>query len=157
MSLKVTTPSDREILITREFNAPRAKVWEALNRPDLLRKWLLGPPGWEMTECENDLKVGGTFRHAWKGPGGVALAMHGVYREISPPERVVRTETFDTGCPTQMGEQVGTLVLREENGRTYMTLTLVYPSKEARDGAVASGMEHGMEAGYQRLDEILAG
>jgi uncharacterized protein YndB with AHSA1/START domain len=157
MSLKLTTPSDREIVATREFNAPRAKVWEALTRPDLLRKWLLGPPGWEMTECQNDVRVGGTFRHAWTGPGGVALAMHGVYREVAAPDRMVRTETFDTGCAPQMGEQVGTLVLTEQGGRTLMTLTLVYPSKEARDGAAASGMEHGMAAGYNRLDEVLAG
>ena len=157
MSLNVTTPSDREILITREFNAPRAKVWEALSRPDLLRKWLLGPPGWEMTACESDVRVGGTFRHAWAGPGGAALAMHGVYREVAPPERIVRTETFDTGCPPQMGEQVGTLILTERGGKTVMTLTLAYPSKEARDGAVSSGMEHGMAAGYRRLDEVLAG
>jgi uncharacterized protein YndB with AHSA1/START domain len=156
MSLKLTTPTDREIVMTRVFNAPRTKVWQAMTRPDLLKRWLVGPPGWTMTVSESDPTVGGTFRHVWSGPDGAALAMHGTYREVVPPERIVRTETFDIGCGPQMGEQLGTLVLTEDGGKTTMTLTLLYPSKEARDGAAASGMEHGVAAGYNRLDELLA-
>ena len=83
-ALKVTTPTDREIVITREFDAPRELVWDAMSRPELLRRWLLGPPGWEMTVCEEDARVGGTFRWAWSGPDGAAMAMHGVYREVVP-------------------------------------------------------------------------
>lgn len=155
-ALKVTTPTDREIVITRSFNAPRRQVWDAMTKPELLKRWLFGPPGWEMTVCDEDTRVGGKFRWAWRGPNGEEMSMHGVYREVVPPERVVRTETFEFGCAPQAGEQVGTLVLTEHGGRTDLTLTLVYPSKEARDGAVASGMEQGMAAGYDRLDEMLA-
>jgi uncharacterized protein YndB with AHSA1/START domain len=155
-TLKVATPTDREIVMTRTFDAPRRLVWEGITRPELLKRWLFGPPGWEMTVCEEELKVGGAFRWAWRGPNGETMAMHGVYREVVPPERMVRTETFDFGCPSQAGEQLGTLVLVEQGGRTLLTLTVVYPSKEARDGAIASGMEHGVAAGYDRLDEILA-
>jgi uncharacterized protein YndB with AHSA1/START domain len=156
-TIKVTTPGDREVVVTRTFDAPRHLVWDAMSKPELIQRWLLGPPGWTMTVCEEDRKVGGTYRWAWRGPDGQELAMHGVYREIVPPERAVRTETFDMGCPPQAGEQVGTLVLTEKGGKTLLTLTLLYPSKEARDGAIASGMEHGMAAGYDRLDEMLAG
>jgi uncharacterized protein YndB with AHSA1/START domain len=155
-TLKVTTPTDREVVITRVFDAPRELVWDTMSRPELLKRWLCGPPGWEMTVCEEDPRVGGTFRWAWKGPDGAGMSMHGVYREIVPPGRAVRTETFDTGCAPQGGEQLTTLVLTEQEGKTTLTLTVLYPSKEARDAAVASGMEHGMAAGYDRLDEILA-
>lgn len=155
-SLTVTTPSDLEIVITRTFNAPRHLVWEAMSNPELLKQWLFGPPGWTMTLCEDDLRVGGTFRWAWSGPEGMQMAMHGVYREVTPPERIVRTEAFDFGCEAQAGEQVATVLLSEENDKTNLKLTVVYPSKEARDAALASGMDKGVEAGYERLDAILA-
>ena len=154
--LSVTTPSDLEIVLTRTFNAPRDLVWEAMSKPELLKQWLFGPPGWSMTECEDDLRVGGQFRWAWSGPAGAAMAMHGVYREVNPPERIVRTETFDFGCDVQAGEQLSTLVLAEDRGKTNLTLTVLYDSKEARDGALASGMEKGVAAGYDRLEEMLA-
>ena len=159
-TLKVTTPTDREIVMTRTFDAPRSEVWEAMTRPELIKRWLFGPPGWEMTVCEEDLRVGGAFRWAWRGPGGEQMSMHGVYREVALPRgrdggRIVRTECFDFGCDAQAGEQVGTLVLTEQGGKTLLTLAVLYPSKEARDGAVASGMEHGVAAGYDRLEEML--
>jgi len=155
-SLTVTTPSDLEIVITRTFNASRDLVWQAMSEPELIKQWLFGPAGWTMTQCEDDLRVGGTFRWAWSGPNGTEMAMHGVYREVTPPERIVRTETFEFGCEAQAGEQVATVLLTDDNGRTNLTLTVVYPSKEARDGALASGMEKGVEAGYDRLEEILS-
>lgn len=155
-TLNVTTPSDREIQITRVFDAPRALVWDAMTKPELLKRWLFGPPGWSMVACEEDTRAGGEFCWAWRGPDGAEMAMRGVYREVVPPERIVRTETFEFGCDAQTGEQVGTLVLAERGGMTMLTLTLLFPSKEARDAAVASGMEHGISAGYSRLDEILA-
>jgi uncharacterized protein YndB with AHSA1/START domain len=155
-TLKVTAPGDREIVVTRVLDAPRSLVWDAMNQPELLKRWLLGPPGWTMVECENDLRVGGAFRHVWHGPDGTRMAMHGVYREVVPPERVVRTETFDMGCDAQGGEQLATATLTEHGGKTTLTIRLLFPSKEARDGARASGMEHGMAAGYDRLDEVLA-
>jgi uncharacterized protein YndB with AHSA1/START domain len=156
-SLQVTTPTDREIVITRVFDAPRRLVFDAMTQPELLQRWLTGPPGWSMTVCENDLRVSGAFRHVWRGPDGKEMAMRGVYREVVPPERVVRTETFEFGCDAQSGEQLGTLVLTEQGGKTTLTLTLLYPSKEARDAAIASGMERGLAAGYDRVAELLAG
>src|SRR6476660_5391008 len=96
--LSVTTPSDLEIVLTRSFNAPRNLVWEAMSKPELLKQWLFGPPGWSMTQCEDDLRVGGEFRWAWSGPGGAGMAMHGVYRELIPSNRMARTEIFDFGC-----------------------------------------------------------
>jgi uncharacterized protein YndB with AHSA1/START domain len=154
--LHVTTPTDREIVMTRTFDAPRATVFDAMTKPELLRRWLFGPPGWSMVACEGELRVGGSFRWAWRGPDGAEMAMRGTYREVAAPERVVRTETFDFGCEAQAGEQVATLALAEQGGKTLLTITLVYPSKEARDAALASGMEQGVAAGYDRLDELLA-
>lgn len=156
--LQVTTPSDREILVTREFNAPRTLVWDTISNPALIRRWMFGPPGWEMTACEEDARVGGTFRWGWSGPDGASLTLSGVYQEIVPPERCVRTEIFDIpGVPPGAAEQLATLVLTDQGEKTLLTLTLLYSSKEARDGAIASGMEHGMSASYDRLDEILEG
>jgi uncharacterized protein YndB with AHSA1/START domain len=155
-SLKVTTPTDREIVMTRVFDAPRRLVFEAMSRAELLKRWLSGPPGWEMVECDSDLKVGGAFRHVWRRTDGTEMAMRGVYREIVPPERIVRTESFSFGCDAQAGEQVGTLVLTEQGGKTLLTLAVLYPSKEARDATIASGMERGVAASYDRLAELLA-
>jgi uncharacterized protein YndB with AHSA1/START domain len=156
-SLKITTPTDREILIARVFNAPRELVWDTMSKPELLKRWLFTPAGWEMTVCEGDPRVGGKFRWVWSGPGGPEMSMTGVYCEIVPPERAVRTETFEFGCVPQSGEQLATLILTEQGEKTLLTLTVLYPSKEARDGAIASGMERGLGAGYDKLDEMLAG
>ena len=155
-TLKVSTPTDREIVLTRVFDAPRPLVWSAMTKPELLKRWLFGPDGWTMTVCDDEVRVGGKFHYAWSGPGGEAMSLRGVYREIAPPERVVRTESFEFGCDTQAGEQLARLVLTEEADKTYLTLTVLYPSREARDGTLASGMEHGVGAGYDRLDAILA-
>ncbi|WP_422928460.1 SRPBCC family protein [Singulisphaera sp. PoT] len=157
-TFKVAPSGDREIVITRDFDAPRELVWDTMSKPELLRRWVLGPPGWEMTVCEEDARVGGQFRWAWAGPEGAALSMSGEYLEINRPEKVVRTEKFDvgTGHP-EMVEQLATLELAEDGPRTRLMITLQYPSKEARDGAVASGMEHGMAASYDRLDDVLQG
>jgi uncharacterized protein YndB with AHSA1/START domain len=154
-ALNVTTPTDREIVITRVFDAPRRLVFEAMSRPDLLQRWLFGPPGWSMTVCDNDMRVGGAFRWVWRGPDHAEMAIHGVYREVVPPERVVRAESFEFGCDAQADEKLATLVLTEKEGKTWLTLTLLFPSKEARDGTLASGMERGMAASYDRLAELL--
>jgi uncharacterized protein len=155
-TLTVTTPTDREIVMTRDFDAPRALVFDAMSKPELLKRWLLGPPGWSMVECENDLKVGGAFLHVWRRDDGAEMSMRGVYREVVPPERIVRTESFAFGCDGQAGEQVATLVLTEQDGKTALTLTVLFPSKEARDATIASGMERGVAASYERLAEMLA-
>jgi uncharacterized protein YndB with AHSA1/START domain len=155
-TLKVTTPTDREIVMTRVLDAPRRLVFDAMTKPEMLKRWLLGPPGWSMVVCESDLKVGGVFRHVWRRTDGSEMAMHGVYRELVPPERIVRTESFELGCDAQSCEQIATAVLTERDGRTTLTLTVLFPSKEARDATIASGMEHGVAASYDRLAELLA-
>jgi uncharacterized protein YndB with AHSA1/START domain/uncharacterized glyoxalase superfamily protein PhnB len=155
-TLHVTTPSDREILMTRVFDAPRPLVWETMSEPELLKRWLFGPPGWSMVVCDDDPRVGGTFRWVWRGPDGAEMAMRGVYREIVPPERCVRTESMEFGCAPQAGEQLATLVLTEQGTKTLLTLRVLFPSKEARDAAIASGMDRGVAAGYDRLETILA-
>lgn len=153
--LTIALPSDLEIVIARVFEAPRRLVWDSMTQPEQIRKWLFSPPGWTMTECKDDVRVGGKFRWAWDGSDGAAMAMHGVYREVAPPERAVRTETFDFGCEAQAGEQLVTIALAEDGGRTSLTLTILFPSKEARDGMLASGMEQGLGAGYDNLDRLL--
>ena len=155
-AMKLTTPTDREIVTTREFDAPRELVWDSIFRPELLKRWMLGPPGWEWTACEDDARTGGTFRRAWSGPNGMTMSQSGVYREVVPPERCVRTQVFETGGVPRGGEQLATIVLTELGERTMLTMTFHFDSKEVRDGAVASGMEQGMAAGFERLDEILA-
>lgn len=155
-TLNVATRGDREIVLTRTFDAARPLVWEALSKPEFLKRWLFGPPGWSMTVCDNDQRVGGTFRLAWKNTDGTEMAMQGVYREVVAPERIVRTESFLFGCDAQSGEQLATLLLTEKGGQTLLTLTVLYPSKEARDAALASGMDRGVAAGYDRLDDIFA-
>jgi uncharacterized protein YndB with AHSA1/START domain len=155
--LKITTPGDREIAITRSFDAPPNLVWEAMTRPELIRRWLFLPPGWTMTRCDEDVRVGGAYRWEWAGPDGKpAMAMGGVYREVVPHRRLVRTEKFEFGCPPQAEGQVGTTEFTEQAGRTLVKITVVYPSKEARDATLASGMEQGMSAGYDNLEALLA-
>jgi uncharacterized protein YndB with AHSA1/START domain len=155
--LRITTPTDREIVITRAFDAPRRLVWKAMTTPELIRRWLFLPPGWTMTRCEEDVRVDGAYRWEWSGPdGNIAMAMGGVYREVVPQERLVRTEKFEFGCQPQAGEQLGTMEFIEQGNGTLVKITVVYPSKEARDGALASGMEQGMSAGYDKLEAMLA-
>ena len=154
-TLNVTTPSDCEIVVTRDFDAPRSLVWKAMSEPELLKRWCYGPPGWSMVTVDDDLRVGGKYRWVWSHEDGKEMALTGVYREVQPPERVVRTEVFEFGCVPMPGEQVSTMVLIEQAGRTMLTLTIVYASKEARDAALATGMDSGMAAGYARVDELL--
>jgi uncharacterized protein YndB with AHSA1/START domain len=157
-TMNVTTPSDREIQMTRVFDAPRKVVWLAMSRPELIKRWLMGPPGWEMVQCDDDQRVGGAFVWCWRGPDGQQqFSMRGVYREVVPGERVVRTEIFDfPGCMPPMAEQVATLELSEDAGGTLLTLTVEFPSKQARDAAVASGMKEGVSAGHDRLAALIA-
>jgi uncharacterized protein YndB with AHSA1/START domain len=164
--LKVSTPSDLEIVMTRTFDAPRRLVWDAITKPELLRRWMFTPQGWEWAECRMDVRVGGKFLWSWNGPDGqVALTISGENREVVPPSRIVHTEHMVMGpgaagpgcgeCPPW--ELVATTDLTERDGKTSLKMTLHFPNKDARDTALASGMEHGVSAGYDRLDEILAG
>jgi uncharacterized protein YndB with AHSA1/START domain len=155
-SLEVTTPSDLEIVMKRTFDAPRHLVWQAMTRPEYIRRWIYAPEGWTMTVCEGDDFVGGTFRWAWDGPDGQrSLTIWGVNREIVPFEKMVHTENMEVGG-AYLGEMLATVELTEADGKTHLQMTLLFSSKEARDGALASGMETGVAIGYGRLDQILA-
>jgi uncharacterized protein YndB with AHSA1/START domain len=150
-TLTVTTPTDRAVVMTRVFDAPRRLVWDAFSRPELLKRWF-GPRGWSLVVCEVDLKVGGGFRFVLRGPDGKDVGMRGVYRELVPPERSVHAESFDD----YPGESLVTAVWAEQGGKTTMTVTVLYPSREVRDAVLQSGMEHGAAESYDRLAELLA-
>ncbi len=153
-ALKVAARGDRELVMTRVFAAPRTLVFDAFTKPDLVQRWLLGPPGWSMPVCEIDLRVGGKYRYVWREDReGTEMGMGGVYREIVVPERLVATERFDQSW--YPGEAVGTIVLVEQGGRTTLTQTLLYDSRAARDVVVKSPMETGAAASYDRLAELL--
>ena len=153
-NLKLATRGDREILLTRVFDAPRRMVFDAFTKPELVKQWLLGPPGWTMPVCDIDLRVGGSYRYVWRNTtDGNEMGMGGVYREIAAPERIVATEKFDEAW--YPGEAVGTLVLSERGGKTTVTQTVLYQSREARDAVLKSGMEKGVSASYDRLAELL--
>ena len=151
--LTVTTPSDREIVITRQFDAPRHLVFACYTQPALIRRWLNGAPGWTMPVCEFEPRVGGKYRYEWKSPDGYVMGMSGVIREIEPVERIVSAEMFDEDWTG--GETVSTILLEEVNQQTTLINTIVYSSKEARDGALATPMADGMEYGYSHLDGLL--
>lgn len=152
-TFKISTPTDREIRIARVFDAPRELIFDAFTKPELLKRWLSGPPGWSFVVCEVDLRVGGAYHYVWRGPDGTEMGMGGVHREIDRPERVVNTQLYDQDWTG--GEAEGTLLLIEQDGKTLSTNTVRYVSKEARDGALASGMDQGMVAGYNRLEDLL--
>jgi uncharacterized protein YndB with AHSA1/START domain len=151
--LVVKAVGDREVRMTRVFEAPRRLVWEAFTRPELLSRWLGVFGGWTMDVCDMDLRVGGAYRWGWRNADGSLMRMGGTYREIVPPERIVATEQFDEAW--YPGEAQGTTTFVEEGGRTIVAMTVRYQSKEARDGVLASPMEHGVATGYDTLDGIL--
>ncbi len=152
-SFKITMPTDYEILIRRDFHAPRQLVFDAFTKPELVRQWLLGPSGWTMPVCEIDLQVGGMYRYVWRKDGVKDMGIGGVFREVVVPARLVATEKFDDSW--YPGEALDTTVFIEAGDITKLELRVLYESKEARDTASRSGMEHGMVAGYNRLEEML--
>ena len=166
-ALKVTTPTNREIVMTRDFDAPRRLVWEAMTQPELMKRWMFTPPHWSWAKCDMDVRVGGKFRWVWNAPDGrVAMTISGEHREVTPPAKIVHTELMEMGpgagpcgpegADADPWELLATIELTEQAGRTRLVMTLLFPSKEARDGAAASGMEHGVAAGYDKLDDMLA-
>ena len=153
-NLKVTTPSDREIAMTRVFDAPRQLVYDAWTRPDLLKRWLGVFGGWTMEVCQIDLKVGGAYRYVWRRDSdGTEMGMGGVYREIVLQERIVSTEVFEKAW--YPGEALGTLLFAEVGGKTTVTQTVLYQSREAREGVLKSDMESGVAASYDRLAQLV--
>ena len=152
-SFQVTTPTEREIEIARDFHAPRQLVFDAFTKPELVRRWLLGPDGWSMPVCEIDLRVGGTYRYVWRKDGVKDMGMGGVFREVAAPDRLVATEKFDDSW--YPGGALNTTTFVEDGAITRTKITVLYESKEARDVASRSGMERGMAAGYDRLEKLL--
>jgi uncharacterized protein YndB with AHSA1/START domain len=147
-----TTPSEREVVITRVVDASRRLVWDAHTKREHVPHWMLGPDGWTMPVCEIDLRPGGRWHFVWRRADGTELGMHGEYREITPPERLVSTESWGEEWP----ETLNTLHLSEKDGKTTLTQTILYPSREARDAALQTGMKEGASQSYDRLDEYLA-
>jgi uncharacterized protein YndB with AHSA1/START domain len=152
--LQVTTPSEREIAMTRTFDAPASIVFDAWTKPELIKRWLGAFGGWTFRVCEVDLRVGGAYRYVWRGPDRKDMAMGGVFREIARPGRIVCTEKFDE--PWYAGDAVNTTVFVEKNGKTKVTTTVLYTSKDVRDGVLKSPMEGGVARSYDNLDEVLA-
>ena len=152
-TLKLTTPSDREIAFSRVFDAPRQLVWKAMVTPELLKKWLGVHNNWTLAVCEIDLRVGGAYRYVWRGPNRAEMGMGGVYREVTPPSRLVATEKFDDAW--YEGSAESTMELVEQGGRTTLTLTVKYDSKQARDGVLQGPAKEGLEAGYDTLAALL--
>ena len=154
-TLKISTSGDRELVMTRSLDAPRNLVWDAFTKPELVKRWLLGPDGWSMPVCKIDLRVGGTYRYVWRRDStGAEMGMGGVYREIVTHEKIVSTEEFDEAW--YPGGAVGTLVLTEKGGVTTVTQTVRYDSRDIRDAVLKSPMESGVTASYNRLEELLA-
>lgn len=152
--LTVTTPSDREVQLTRLFDAPAALVYEAHTQPELLKRWLGVHNGWSLAVCEIDLKVGGAYRYLWRGPNGAEMGMRGTLRELVPGKRIVATEKFDESW--YPGEAVSIITMTEEGEQTRLTITVKYGSREARDIVLQTPMAEGMTAGYNVLAAALA-
>jgi uncharacterized protein YndB with AHSA1/START domain len=153
--LRLTAKGDREIVMTRDFAAPRRMVFDAYTKPELLRRWLGVRNGWSMPVCEVDLKVGGTYRFTWrKDDRSMEMTVRGVYREIAAPERIVNTEKFDDAW--YPGEAVITTELTEKGGITTLTATMRYDTTAARDAVLKSPMEGGVAESYDKLAELLA-
>ena len=156
---EVTLPSDCEVQVTRSFNAPRALVFRAFTEPDLVKRWMLGPPGWSMPVCEMDVREGGSYRWRWRSDAdGSEFGFSGTFREVRPGEKLVHTEGYDPG---DMGggypgkAALVTVTFAEAAGITTVTSRIDFGSKEGRDAAVATGMTDGMEMSYQLLDRLL--
>jgi uncharacterized protein YndB with AHSA1/START domain len=161
----VSLPSDTEVRVTRDFTAPRQLVWDAHTKPDLIQRWMLGPPGWSMPVCEMDLRPGGKYRWRWRSDeNGAEFGFFGEFHEVEAPARMVHAETYDPG---DMAKETGdtmddsqpaiiTTTFTEANGVTTLVTVMKFASKEMRNGAIASGMTGGMEMGYARLDAMFA-
>jgi uncharacterized protein YndB with AHSA1/START domain len=157
---QVTLPSDREVQVTRSFKAPRALVYRAHTEPELVRRWLLGPPGWSMPVCEMDVRVGGRYRWRWRNDqDGSEFGFTGTFRDVQPPSRLVHTEAYDPGTLADQFPQNDALVtvtFSEEDGITTLISLVDFGSRQARDAAMATGMTDGMEQSFQLLDKVLS-
>lgn len=155
--LTISTPTDTSIVLTRAFKAPRRLVWEAMFTPDKMQRWMLPPPGWTTKVCECEMRVGDALQLVWKSQeADPAMTLYGVFTEVAKHARATHTEMMVLGSGQVIGSLVETHEFAETGGLTTLRITQTYGSKAARDAAVSSGMSEGMEAGYARLDELLA-
>lgn len=155
---QVSLPSEREVMVSRQFNAPRELVYKAYTTPELMKRWLLGPPGWSMPVCEMDVRVGGKFRWRWRNDdSGSEFGFHGEFREVAAPGRIVHTEIYDPGdVGGDMGEgALITVELTESGGVTTLVTVMDFGTRQARDAALSTGMKDGMESSYRLLEELL--
>lgn len=158
----VATPSDRELTVVRTFDAPARLIWDAHTKPELIKCWLFGPPGWSMPHCTVNLRVGGRYRYVWRNDEtGAQFGSYGEHLAVAPFERIVTTENKDRLAPEPANleppwgsepSSVNTLMLAEARGKTTLTLNMCFPSKQIRDSAVQSGMRDGMASSYDRLE-----
>jgi uncharacterized protein YndB with AHSA1/START domain len=152
--LTITTPSDREIAMTRVFAAPARLVYDAHTKPELLKRWLGVFGGWSLSTCEIDLRVGGKYRWVWSKASGTEMGMGGTYQELVTNARIVANEAFDN--PWYEGQCLVTTEFVETDGKTTLTATMRYDSKKIRDGVLKSPMETGIVASYDKLAALLA-
>jgi uncharacterized protein YndB with AHSA1/START domain len=156
---QVTLPSEREVRVIRSFKAPRALVYRAYTEPELVRRWMLGPPGWSMPVCEMDVRVGGRYRWRWRNDqDGSEFGFTGTFREVQPSSRLVHTEAYDPGTiggEYPANDAIVTISFAEDAGMTTVVSLIDFGSKEARDAAMATGMTDGMEQSYQLLEGLL--
>ena len=153
-ALHVEARGERDIVMIREFDAPCRLVFDAWTKPELLKRWLGVRAGWTLAICEIDLRAGGAYRYVWRHEQrGKEMGAQGVFRDVQPPTRFVSTESFDD--PWYQGEAVNDTVLVERDGRTTVTITTTYASRDARDGVLASGMDRGVAESYDVLAELL--
>ena len=153
--LKVEARGERELVISRTFNAPVEMVFDAHTKPELVRQWLLGPEGWTMPVCEIDLRVGGTYRYVWrKEKTGDEMGMGGAFIEVTVPNGYVATEKFDQSW--YPGGAVSTTTFEDRGGKTAFQNVMKYDSNQAREAVLASPMEDGLGAGYDRLENLLS-
>ena len=150
MPIEVTQPSDREVRVVRSFKAPAKLVWDAHTKPELVSKWMLGPPGWTMPVCEIDFRVGGKWRYEWAHPEQGSFGMAGEFFEIDAPVKFRNSETYEGKTAMNV------ITFAAQGGGTLMSLKVTYASLEAREAALATGMADGMESSYANLDGMFA-
>lgn len=150
-TVTITLPTETEVVVSRQFDAPKAMVFDALTKPDLIKRWY-GPDGWSLDVCDIDLKVGGKWRFVLRRPDGKVIGQQGVYQEIVRPDRIVNTESWEDWDP---GETLVTVLFAEQNGRTTMTSSMRFPSREVRDIVVKNGLDKNLHQTYDKLAEVL--
>ncbi len=152
--LRVSTPGDREIVIARDFRAPRQLVFDAYTKPELLRRWF-GPHGYTLVACDIDLRVDGHWRYVVRRPDGTTMTLQGYFQEVVRPEVLITTQTFDEGDYIADNASLCTTTFLERDGTTTLTTRVRYPTPDVRDEMARSGMADGMGGGYERLADLL--